>query len=299
MRRENIAAKSLHNCWDDLAVLTSTTSFTRSGPTDSDPSSASFDRLVRVVESEIVPRLMVARQAPPEPTPIAHPEEDGPPGAVELVRLLLAHDASIAVAHVAAISQQGKSMQEICLQLLAPAARILGDRWERDESDFMQVTLALCKLHQVLHQISAVLRPSEDTENMQPARRVLLAAVPGEQHTFGVVMVGQFFRADGWDVWNEFPGTDDVLMEIVHRCWFAVVGLSVGSDVRLSCVTSAVEAIRRASCNRSVRVMLGGPVLLRRPELATVLGGDATASDGREAVLTADSMFMSMPQPAD
>src|SRR5262249_41081492 len=150
----------------------------------------------------------------------------------ELVRLLLAHQAGIAVAYVLAFRENGVSAQDICLRLLAPAARVLGEMWERDECDFMQVTHGLCKLHQGLHRLGSALRPEDALGTREPARRILLASMPGEQHTFGVVMVGQFFRADGWDVWNEFPETDADLVRAVRDGWFAVVGLSVGSDVR-------------------------------------------------------------------
>jgi len=241
---------------------------------------------------------VIARRSAPPPLAASGDRLAPPPDVRELVRLLLAHDAAVAVAHVLAISEEGMSAQDICLRLLAPAARVLGEMWERDECDFVQVTLGLCKLHQVLHQLGSTLRSAEESGICEPARRILLAAAPGEQHTFGIVMVGQFFRADGWDVWNEFPDSDSDLVDAVHDCWFALVGLSVGSEVRVSRLASVIEAIRRASRNHALRIMVGGPILVKRPELAEALGADAMAFDGRAAVRTAQSMFVSLEPPS-
>lgn len=303
MRTENVAARVSRSCWDESGLLTDTEEVDQ-GPhrADARPEhDTAFDRLVRVVESEIVPRLLVARGSTPKtavtPSLRSAAGDIDSPDVIELVRVLLAHDASIALAHVLAVRDSGMSAQDICLRLLAPAARVLGEKWERDECDFVQVTFGLCKLHQVLHRLGPELRPGGESGVREPSRRVLLASIPGEQHTFGIVMVGQFFRADGWDVWNEFPETDGDLVRAVRDCWFAVVGLSVGSDVRLSSVLSAIEAIRNASRNRTVRIMLGGPVLVRRPQLATALGADATAVDGREAVKSAQCLFTSPSPP--
>ncbi len=290
MRTEN-AAEVTTTCWDDGGLVPPSLDTDSHHRTRHGSDKVSFDRLVRVVESEIVPRLVIARRLTRQPVTATRTGAAPAPDVLELVRLLLAHDVSIAVAHVLAISEEGIPVQDICLQLLAPAARVLGEMWERDECDFVHVTLGLCKLHQVLHQVGSALRSAEETGIREPARRILLAAVPGEQHTFGIVMVGQFFRADGWDVWNEFPDADSDLLDAVHDCWFALVGLSVGSDVRLSCLASMIQAIRRASCNHALRIMLGGPILVRNPQMANALGADATAMDGREAVSAAQSMF--------
>jgi methanogenic corrinoid protein MtbC1 len=38
-----------------------------------------------------------------------------------------------------------------------------------------------------------------------PVRRALLLAVAGDQHTFGLAMVRDFFRAAGWRVATDCP----------------------------------------------------------------------------------------------
>jgi methanogenic corrinoid protein MtbC1 len=174
----------------------------------------------------------------------------------------------------------------ICLDLLAPAARELGLLWEEDECDFMQVTVGLCRLHQVLRALSPAFT-CEDAEQKSD-RRILLAAYPGDQHTFGVTLVAQFLRRAGWDVWQESPETAYELIELTRETSFSAVGLSVGCDARLDEVTKTIRTIRAVSRNRAVGVLVGGPVLLSKPDLVAGLGADATATDGRDAVRQAE-----------
>jgi hypothetical protein len=64
----------------------------------------------------------------------------------------------------------------------------------------------------------------------------------------------------------------------------------VGSESRIDGVAEFVRAIRQASRNRLVAVMVGGPVLVARPELAVLMGADATANDGPMAVQRAEHL---------
>ena len=46
-----------------------------------------------------------------------------------------------------------------------------------------------------------------DATYKEGGRRALLVSVPGEQHSFGVTMVAEFFRRAGWDAWTGAPRT--------------------------------------------------------------------------------------------
>jgi len=53
-------------------------------------------------------------------------------------------------------------------------------------------------------------------------------------------------------------------------------------------LTATICALRRASRNREIGVLVGGPLLIEKPELAEIVGADATAADGPQAVLRAE-----------
>jgi methanogenic corrinoid protein MtbC1 len=247
-------------------------------------------RLVRTIEAEIVPRLVLARRVWREPDTAKSREVRAPDAADirELVRLLLAHDVAFSSAYVEAVRNAGASLEVICLQLLAPAARELGLLWEEDECDFMQVTVGLCRLHQLLRELSPEFRVDEAEPKMD--RRILLAPLPGEQHTFGSTLVAQFLRRAGWEVWHEFPAKDTDILEVLRENWFAVVGLSISNDTRLDDVAKIITRIRCISRNRSVGILVGGPLLVAKPEVAALVGADATACDGKQAVERAEQM---------
>lgn len=247
-------------------------------------------RLVRTIEAEIVPRLVLARRVTQFADSAKVPDLKAPEvsDVTELVRLLLAHDVGVASAYVETVRHRGASLEVICLKLLAPAARELGLLWEQDECDFMQVTVGLCRLHQLLRELSSEsqVEPIEPKED----RRILLAPMPGEQHTFGITLVAQFLRRAGWDVWPEFPACNADVLDVLRQNYFAVVGLSVGHETRVEDVAAMIRSIRQSARNRAVGILVGGPLLVARPEIASLVGADATAIDGQQAVLRAEQL---------
>jgi len=119
---------------------------------------------------------------------------------------------------------------------------------------------------------------------------VLLVPVPGEQHTFGLLMVAEFFRRSGWEVWSEsLPGARE-LIGLAGQEWFTLIGLSVGCETHVDGLASTIHSIRKAARNRSLGVMVGGSVLCRQPELAVHVGADATGMDARQAALQAENL---------
>lgn len=239
-------------------------------------------QLVHIIESETIPRLVLAhRKAAAE---AERDSDDAPPIDAEAVRhlagLVLSPDQRPALDYVRGLYAQGVRREALFLDLLAPTAKYLGQLWEQDFCDFTEVTVGLCRLHQVVREMSPGFERS--TEDGQ-VRRALLAPVPGEQHTFGLLMVTEFFRRDGWDVWGGPSARDQDVLQIVGAEWFSVVGFSVSCDDRLEELTRWIEAIRSASRNPGIGVLVGGRVFVDRPELVGQVGADATALDGREA----------------
>lgn len=243
-------------------------------------------RLVRTIESEIVPRLVLTRRVHRNTVHASQGQRPDDSDVTELVRLLMAHDVSVASAYVETVRQRGATLERVCLDLLAPAARRFGLLWEQDECDFMDVTVGLCRLHQLLRGLGPEFESAES--GGEGSRRILLVPVPGDQHTFGISLVAQFLRRADWDVWHEFPTADADVLDLVRRHWFAVVGLSVGTYARIDQLAATIGDIRRESRNRAIGVLVGGPALVGRPELAEQVGADATAVDGQEAVLHAE-----------
>jgi MerR family transcriptional regulator, light-induced transcriptional regulator len=88
-----------------------------------------------------------------------------------------------------------RGVPEMLLQLLAPAARHLGQLWDQDRLSFSQVTLGLLRMQNMTHHYSSLSRRA--FHRAGPKFRAMVAAAPGSQHLLGLPMVSEFFVNDG------------------------------------------------------------------------------------------------------
>ncbi len=249
-------------------------------------------QLAQTIEVDIVPRLVLAHAPAVTDTRRPHLHEwavEARDEVATFAALVLANEVPAVLSHVAGMRARGVALETIYLGLLAPAARHLGDLWNADLCDFTEVTIGLWRLQQVVRELSPAFQ--NDTEYRAEERSALLTPMPGEQHTFGILMVAEFFRRGGWDVWAAVPASASELLSIVRSEWFAVIGISVSSEAKVDGLASTIHALRRASRNRAVGVMVGGPIFIEHPELVALVGADATGVDGQQACDQAESML--------
>lgn len=254
--------------------------------------------LAHAVENEVIPRLMLARvQAQDSPaasgTLIALSAEE----IAAFAAIVLRPDTGDALSLITDIRARGASAQALCLGLLAPTARLLGDLWIDDACSFGDVTVALLRLHDLLRGLGPEFR-GEGVPRPR-ARRALLATVPGAQHSFGLAMLAGCFRLAGWSVQSGQAQSNEHLAGLVRDASFDLVGLSASCEVHLSATATAIRTVRRASQNPLLGIMVGGPVFTMRPELAVLVGADTTASDGSTAPGIADALLAALQNNRD
>lgn len=244
--------------------------------------------LARVVEREIIPRLMLVHAAGPKPVERqAHKPTDAEIALFS--SLLLAPAGQDAEIQIGAMVDKGLPLESLLIDLLAPSARYLGELWEEDTCDFTEMTIAMGRLQRILHDIS--MRFGDGDPSFPAGRRILLGPCPGDTHRFGLSMLDRFFRDAGWTVTGTAlePATD--LVRSARSTWFDVIGLSLNCEVLLPALRETIRALRDASLNREVRVLVGGSIFVQNPSHVASVGADATASDARGAVLTAESLL--------
>lgn len=247
-------------------------------------------RIVRTIEADIIPRLVRAhRPAAPEPALAPATRSISAAEVSSFVRAVLAQDDGAWQHAVEALRADGASIDTLYVDLLTPAARELGRMWEDDVAQFSEVTVGVGRLQRVMRHLSPAF--GREVEHPADGRRVLLMPAPGEQHTFGLAMVAEYFRRAGWDVVCELDGHSLDPVALVRSEWFDVIGMSVGAEARLDWLESGIAAVRRASRNRAIGVMVGGPVFVADPARAGTVGADATAPDGRQAPVTAERLL--------
>lgn len=248
-------------------------------------------RLARTIECEIVPRLMLVQRAdaPAFAAAAAADRASAKPDVEAFLAALLRSQASEISAYVESLRARGMPVEVMLLDLFAPAARQLGRMWEEDICDFTTVTLALSHLHRLVHDLRHDDQPVMGASGGEP--RMLLSVTDREQHLFGLLVVADCFRSAGWRVDEDLEGLPRQVAATVRSTRYDIVGVSISSEDRVESAARLVRAVRRASCNREVRIMAGGPVFLRVPEVAKRLLVDAIATDGRDAVSRAGQLI--------
>jgi methanogenic corrinoid protein MtbC1 len=251
---------------------------------------ASEKRLLTLVEAEIIPRLMLAHRDS------RHEAQDTAIRSHEVAtfaRALLSNHIPDATELIGQLCERGVKMEAIYLQLLAPAARYLGELWEADQCNFSEVTLCLWRMQTLMYDLSAAfhggdLRP---TARSGAERRILVASLPGQQHTFGLSMLSEFFRKDGWVVLAIPSPQAGEVQDSLSMHWFDVLALSASMDGEVSNLTKTIKAARKTSRNPRLAVMVGGPLFLRQPGLAATVGADGMSEDAPSALALAGHLY--------
>jgi methanogenic corrinoid protein MtbC1 len=238
--------------------------------------------IVGVLERDVIPRLVRAHL---EAGGVSAPEfarED-----VEVfVATTIATDDRATAAHVERLIAAGAPIEKLYLSLFAPAARMLGDRWNDDTLDVAQVTIGMARLQLLLHEF----RPQFVNRAGEGARSVLIVPNPGEHHAFGPMMVAEFFARAGWSTTWEANSAIPQIARRIRDDHPDILGLSCASERFLSGLERSIKAARRAARGHALVVLVGGRVFNGRPQLAAEIGADGTAIDGPNAVALADRL---------
>lgn len=250
--------------------------------------SADLQVLLEAVEQSVVPRLRMAprHDVHLRSEALAQAAQlgafDEPQVQAYLDALLLSE--SRAWDYLQAQVDGGATVPALCLHLMAPAARRLGQLWSSDVFTFADVTIAVGRLQSQLRALSRTL-PSEPLQDGHELYHALFCPLPGEQHSLGMSMVSDFYRAAGWYVRLADDADPRSVSEALQRHRIDLLGISVTAERHLQSCAAFIRQCRLASANRRLVVLVGGNLLSERPHLANDLGADGMARDAREAIL--------------
>lgn len=279
IKRDLSAPKDFPNAPSFLKLVSHSPAAARKAPHDAE--------LAKMVETEIIPRLMLAHSAAPVASEATGEETAlGPKTTESFAKMVLTKEPESLIAFVGSLLRSGVSMETIYVELMMPAARLLGDYWDEDTISFTDVTIGLSRLQQVVRTLGWKRVHADGPDHSAPS--ALFAPVTTEQHTFGLFIIEDFFRRAGWRTWIETSGADEDAVEMVRCHWFDLVGLSASSDTEPGRIASIIGDIRKASRNPGVFILVGGRLFIERPELVSLVGADATAPGGGEALLIAN-----------
>ncbi len=239
--------------------------------------------LKETIERDIVPHLLTLHPTGLRDDRLSDALETAPL-AFEFAREAAGRHPEQMFAHLETLLEGGAAPERLCLDVLAPAARHLGDLWVQDEYDFVAVTIGVMQLQQaMLH-----LMP-RDAVSVPPAQRaaraasILMTTVPGNDHTFGVAMAADFFRRAGWAVSSGTPRRLESLQHHLRTQRFDAIGFSVSCEAQLEMLARSIAAVRQSSINSRIVTVIGGPLFMSDPQLALQFGADMVATDGAQA----------------
>jgi len=120
------------------------------------PEERSPAALARIIEEDIIPRLLLAHQLGPPLQPetcetafgVQHFDID------RFCHVVMHGNLASVLQHANWLAKRGAPLETIFLHLLAPTARRLGELWEADACSFSDVTIGLSRLQQAVHELA-------------------------------------------------------------------------------------------------------------------------------------------------
>jgi MerR family transcriptional regulator, light-induced transcriptional regulator len=240
--------------------------------------------LARVIETKVIPRMLLARRQNGFKAPL----DDAETGAKlhdmigEFADLVIDPDGTRARSYFQDLITKGSSVETLFQDLIGPTALRLGELWDEDINSMLDVTQGLGHLQRLVRTFAPDLR--QKSTELPSSHRALLIALPGETHTLGISLVEEYFRREGWSVWGGPLPSMEELVALISTMWFDMIGLSAARLQDPEKLAFDIRILRGASRNRNVAIMVGGWPFLQHPELAFQVGADATGADGPQAV---------------
>ncbi|MFN4114306.1 MAG: B12-binding domain-containing protein [Sphingomonadaceae bacterium] len=244
--------------------------------------------LSSLVESEIIPRLLLVHS-----TASPHPQVTGEAlitlaEAERFAALPLELEADGLLEEVEAILARGVSAESVFIDLLAPSARYLGEMWEDDRCDFVDVTMGLWRLQEVMREIA--IRSHPIARVLGGPRTALFAPMPGDQHSFGALMLDEVFSRAGWHSEALVGSGRRELLRFAADRPLDLIGLTVSCGCPSATISELIRSIRSVSRASNVHILIGGNAVNANPGLVAECGADGTAADGRSALILAERL---------
>lgn len=257
-------------------------SLTSAATRDDTPGAERQDQeLAKIIEADIIPRLLLTHRVGTKPkrgaktrAPVEAADFDSFFDALIQQPFERSHELLLKM------RRGGVSTQRLLVEVLAPCARRLGEMWETDQLDFLKVTIATSNLHKHFHKLC----PPVGSRSGPGNPKLLLSPAPGEQHIFGLLIVGEMFRRSGWVVTTRLDPHAVDLLNVIGQEEFDAVGITVNCDGALPKVAQLVDDLRLHSTNPGLIVLAGGSLFSGRQHLARAIGADYVTANAAEAV---------------
>ena len=159
-----------------------------------------------------------------------------------------------------ALVQRWGSRSAIRDHILVPTARLLGEKWSDDTASIVDVTIGLERLTRALDLLPAATWTATRA-------KVLLVPTPGETHRFGLDVLAEGLREDGWACTVAANGELAQVPHLVRRAQPDLIGISLSVPRMVAGATALIRSIRNASQDAIIVVGGGGAAAQTTPLL--------------------------------
>jgi methanogenic corrinoid protein MtbC1 len=167
----------------------------------------------------------------------------------------------------------GRTVLDLYTHVVQEALYEIGRQWQANQITVADEHRATAITQYVLAQLYHLVPPPAQNRG-----RVVIAAVQGEHHQVGSLLVSDALEADGWDV--TFLGAStpcESIVKMVGTYRPHVLGLSVSMLFNLPALVQTVQMIRDS--NQPVKIVAGGIAVQAAPELCRELDLDGSPRD--------------------
>jgi methanogenic corrinoid protein MtbC1 len=195
---------------------------------------------------------------------------------LQLIEAVVSEDPTAAVSLLADLREQNISVEQLTDYYLPEAARALGDAWDNDQADFIDVTIGAMRLQ-------SLLRGLDGDDLIANAHRptvgsVLMIVPNGEQHTLGALVAAAQIRRKGVAVCIRIMPRTNELRELLRGRSFDGIMISVSSHESLDLAGKLIDLLRKMP-ERRTPVVLGGSLLSFNEDLKSATGADIVTND--------------------
>ena len=173
----------------------------------------------------------------------------------------------------------GVDIEDVYLEGITPAARILGQGWCDDVVDFASATLAFARLRQLLFELSPLFLM--DASEQAKGLSCFMVGEFQNQHTMGLFMLSEFFRRAGWQVRADECESGDELVSKMSTDWFDLMSISLSCEKQIPLMRRLIPQIRKHSPNPQLKIIAGGALLSACPEILIELDAELIGEDAR------------------
>jgi methanogenic corrinoid protein MtbC1 len=241
--------------------------------------------LNKTIESEIIPRLLMGHKLESANQVIDSQSSNIEVKQTEIIdfcQTLLDGPIADCFTFIDRMQKSGHSLVSLYMNLIPASTRRLQMLWETDENSFTEVTLALGRAQNLIHQLSPAFMSQGKLSEFQG--NALLINAPGSQHTLGILIMGEFFKLNGWNTSVEIETTSADLKDRIRLQSYDLLAISISCEDQWGTMETLLNEVKNVSKNKGILTMAGGPLFDFKPELIQECSADICELTAEEAI---------------